>query len=62
MWALNVVIPDLVGDPLDVGVKDMRFEVRGSRREARGTRLTPLETCSPNHCLLTSLPLETIGP
>ena len=55
MWALNVVIPDLVGDPLDVGVKGMRFE-------ARGARLTPLETCSPNHCLLTSLPLETSGP
>jgi len=27
MWALNVVIPDLVGDPLDVGVKGMRYEV-----------------------------------
>ena len=33
MWALNVVIPDLVGDPLDVGVKGMRFEVRGARHE-----------------------------
>ncbi len=32
MWALNVVIPDLVGDPLDVGVKGMRYEARGVSR------------------------------